>query len=227
MNMTNDDHNPHTDIMAAEVSARYRASAVEMTPAELDRTILQQAAAEVRNGNSVGWGLSWLRPATFVAMLGLTVALLLEFGQYERAAPGMSDRIATLDAESLPANKRNADGDAFRSAVNATAKQVRDVDASADIILKEMPGSEDVDASGNVTPKEMPTAEGAVATAIPAAAALASDTATELPRCSDAQRQNAAEWWLCIADLRSNGFQDAAELEADDFQHAFPDYIAQ
>ena len=97
--MTNDDDNPQSDIMQAEIPARYRASAVEITPAELDRRILRQAAAEVRNSSSFGWTLSWLRPATIVATLGLTVALLLEIGQHELGAPmnapEMPDQIAT------------------------------------------------------------------------------------------------------------------------------------
>jgi hypothetical protein len=220
--MTNDDGNPH-----AEISAHYLASAVEVTPAELDRKILRQASAEVRNSSSVGWALSWLRPATFVATLGITVALLLEFGQYESVAPEMSDQIATLNAESMPANKRSTDGDAFRGAVNAAAKQVRDIDASADVKLKEMPSSEDFGASVGDTLQDMPTAEGAVATAEAPAAALTSATATGLPQCSNAQRQNPADWWLCIAELRDNGFRDAAELETEEFQQAFPDYVAQ
>ena len=237
--MTNDDDNPH-----AEISAHYLASALEVTPAELDRKILRQASAEVRNSSSVGWALSWLRPATFVATLGITVALLLEFGQYESVAPEMSDQIATLNAESMPANKRSTDGDAFRGAVNAAAKQVRDIDASADVKLREMPSIEKVDASAGVTPREMPPseeveasagvtlqdlplAEGAVATAEAPAAALTSATATGLPRCSNAQRRNPADWWRCIAELRNNGFRDAAELETEEFQQAFPDYVAQ
>lgn len=229
--MTNNDDNSQADIVATEISARYRASAVETTTAELDRKILRQASAEVRGGSSVAWGLSWLRPATFVATLGLTMALLLEFGQFERLAPAntsqMPGQIATLDTESLPANKRNADGNAFKSAADATARQVRDVDASADVTLREMPRAENFAGSADVTLQETPATEGAAEAALPVAAELVSDTATEQPRCSDTQRQKPADWRLCIADLRNNGFQDAAEHEVEEFQRAFPDYVAQ
>ncbi len=255
-----------------------REAAREMTSPDSDRKILHEAANEVKNTDKARWGNGWLRPAAFVATLGVSIALLLEFSEYQVFAPpngtemngitvapagapnttvgssSMSDSSEADDvqrrrteadtvvpaqssferaeadsvqpgsatapappqsrADPTPLNHGNADTDAFKEAANATAKQVREVDASADATLQEMPETK-------------PAAEPTAGSAIPALGAVALDIAVERQQCTDNQRINAEEWWLCIGKLRNAGHQDEAELELQQLQDAYPQFSPQ
>ena len=62
-----------------EVSAGYRAVAGESAPAHLDQRVLRQAAAAAESKWFEKYSLTFLRPLTFVAILGLSLAIVLQF----------------------------------------------------------------------------------------------------------------------------------------------------
>ena len=114
--LANEEHDP-------EVSAQYRALAKETTPKALDRMVLRSARKAVDNSKSTGWGTSWYRPATFLATLGLSLALLLEISDFQVFDP-------PSDVTLQPG------ANVFQDAADNAARSVRDVDATADESLQ-------------------------------------------------------------------------------------------
>lgn len=124
-----------------EVSAHYRAFAQETTPNRLDKIVLRAASKAVRGGNQTGWGATWYRPVTFVATLGLSLALLLEISEFQFFDPPQ-DLSIQADAP--------ADSSIFRDAADSAAISVREVDATADESLQlSSPGGNSTGATGN------------------------------------------------------------------------------
>ncbi len=119
--LPNEEHDP-------EVSARYRALANETTPETLDRMILRSAHKAVDNSRFSGWGTSWYRPATFLATLGLSLALLLEISDFQVFDP-------PPDVTLQPG------ANVFQDAADNAARNVREVDANADESLQLSNGS--------------------------------------------------------------------------------------
>ena len=106
-----------------EVSTQYRALANESTPKALDRMVLRSARKAVDSSRSAGWETSWYRPATFLATLGLSLALLLEISDFQVFDP--------------PADVTLQPGaNVFQDAADNAARSVREVDATADESLQ-------------------------------------------------------------------------------------------
>jgi hypothetical protein len=115
-----DEHDP-------EVSAQYRALAKETTPNELDKIVLRAASKANKSDGSTGWSASWFRPVTFVATLGLSLALLLELSEFQFFDPP-PDYGTQADAP--------VDANVFQDAADSAAISVREVDAAADESLQ-------------------------------------------------------------------------------------------
>ncbi len=81
--MNHDGETPHGEMSDMAVSAAYRAAAIEISPLELDNKILRAATLEVRSKSKPEWAIGWLRPVTFLATAGLSIALLLEFSEMQ------------------------------------------------------------------------------------------------------------------------------------------------
>ncbi len=64
-----------------EVSAMYRASSTESPPRWLDDNVLRQAAAAARASRPGRLFFSFRRPLTFVAVLALSLAMVLQFDE--------------------------------------------------------------------------------------------------------------------------------------------------
>ena len=226
--MTTGDDFRDVEIADSAVSARYRATASESSPTRLDRKILQEATLDVSFGAKSFPLISWLRPVTFLATAGLCVALLLEFAEFQDyAGPSGEPEFAadrTLPAPSAaeeniePAKNVASPGRSpvsldrsldnandFRRAASDTAGQVRAVESAADATLQEMPRD---------VPKQAP-------------AVSDSDSQVADLRCTDEQRQDAQRWWLCIEQLRNTGQETQAQIEAQSFRDAFPEFSPQ
>jgi hypothetical protein len=234
------------EIADPAVSARYRATASESSPAQLDRKILQEAKLEASIGAKSLPLISWLRPVTFLATAGLCVALLLEFAEYQEYAGPSGAPVDVLEAapefaadRTLPAPSaaeeniepaknvaspgnppasldRSLDNaNDFRRAASDTAGQVRAVESAADATLQEMPRD---------VPKQALAASDSESQ-------LADLPAADMPvadiRCTDEQRQDAQQWWLCIKQLRSTGLETQAQIEAQGFHDAYPEFSPQ
>ena len=76
--MNQDKETTDSGIADENVSAAYRAVAVESAPVRLDAEVLRRAVLEGgRNGKTLAQR-TWLRPAVFVATAGLSLAIVLE-----------------------------------------------------------------------------------------------------------------------------------------------------
>jgi len=239
--MTTDDEFRNDEIADSAVSARYRTTASESSPTRLDRKILQAATLEASIGAKSFPLISWLRPVTFLATAGLCVALLLEFAEYQeyggpssapvdvletapeftadrtRPAPSVTDEnIEPAKNVASPGNgpaspDRNRDNASdFRRAASDTAGQVRAVESAADATLQEMPRD------------------------VPKQAFAASDSESQAAdlqvidlQCTDEQRQEARQWWLCINQLRSTGLDTQAQIETQSFRDTYPEFSPQ
>ena len=229
--MTSDDESMSGSLTDAAVSARYRACSDETTPVEVDRRIIRAAGNALESGAAPGWMLSWLRPATFVATLGLSIALLLELGEIEEQVtipghdhtavrqevdtaaasdkrgaaliPGQSTAPAVLPGtEAVPQAPLPATVDSFREAVDAAAQEVRELGAAADANLQQRPETQ----------------------AVPATASGEIPAEIEAPACTDEQKANAEDWRLCIDKLVRTGMTEQAGIEKRALQERFPEF---
>ncbi len=188
--LANDEHDP-------EVSAQYRALATETTPNKLDKAVLRAASKAVKSKNSTGWSTTWYRPVTFVATLGLSLALLLELSEFQLFDPPPDFGI---QADAPP------DANVFQDAVDSAATSVREVDATADESLQlsnPATGSTEV-----ITNPDLPA-----------------NVAAGVQHCSDEQMALPEKWWQCIQELREAGRGAAAESELANLQKSFPQYM--
>lgn len=188
-NLSNEEHDP-------EVSSQYRALANESAPKSLDRMVLQSARKAVDNSKSSVWGTSWYRPATFLATLGLSLALLLEITEFQVFDPAAD---VTFQQETHP------DTNVFQGAADNAARSVREVDATADESLQLSNGSTNEN--------------DAITTTLPA------NSATGVQHCSDEQLALPESWWQCIQELREAGLHAAAESELANLHKVFPQYM--
>lgn len=192
----------HGNRLAEEVdptlSGQYRRLADESVPGALDRAVLRTARNEARKNTTAGWQPAWFRPATTIAMIALSLALILEFNDANILTPPFLTGDQTLPLEN-PAN-------VFRDAADVAAEQIREAEAAASSEMQN-PGSD---------------AESTVATD-----PVIGET-TLLPvdlRCSADQRATMATWWQCIESLESRGASTAAERELRALVTAFPGFV--
>lgn len=78
----------HDDAERARLA--YRSAAVEKPPARLDEAILELARREVGKDQWFARALPWLRPAAFVATVGLCLAVVLELGVLSDTTNGLA-----------------------------------------------------------------------------------------------------------------------------------------
>ncbi len=189
-NQTNGAHDP-------EISAQYQALAKDTTPTDLDRIVLREAAKAVKSGGSAGRSAAWYRPVTFVATLGLSLALLLELSEIPLFDPPSESGIQTDEP---------ADANIFQDAVDSAATSVREVGAAADESLQL--SNPDASSTESITNPTLPA-----------------NAVTVVSQCSDEERAMPEKWWQCIQELREAGQLAAAESELANFHKAFPQYM--
>ena len=112
MNQDNDKQTA-TDI-DPQVSDQYTSLADEKTPADLDRAVLREATRAARTDNRRGSFGAWFRPVAFVAMVGLSLAIILDLSDTSIFSPS-----ADMSFESAPPAPVEAPA---RNATDATAK---------------------------------------------------------------------------------------------------------
>lgn len=78
---------PDTKAVPGAISDLYREIATETTPEALDESILAEARRSVSKRPVVTW--PWYRPAVFIGLFGLSLALLIEFSALDSVEPGM------------------------------------------------------------------------------------------------------------------------------------------
>ena len=186
------------------VSAAYRELADERTPEHLDHVILNAA----RGAATPRWNkaIAWLRPAAWVATIGVCLAIGTERLEKSRPQSAGAQKMQQLqevespEASDLPRRSDDADAGAApelgESSLEDTETPVRqrtitDVQPPASI-LSTAPASN-----------------------------LAEETATER-YCDESEIADPNTWLECILELEQQGFYDAARLERERLAAAFP-----
>ncbi len=180
------------------ISDAYSDIATETTPAALDDKVLRMAEREAKT--RYGLARSWTRPVAWAAMIGLSLAIVLEVTQTPDIA---AQPDAMLESEILE-----------ESLAAPAAKEQRDADAMMDSAV--MPAKE----------RERARFEASQRSASPAAAAaeMKVERLADAEACTSAQRNSAASWHECILDLRERGLDEAAAAQLEALLAAFPDF---
>lgn len=177
------------DVSDVRVSEAYRDLAGERAPASLNERVLREARAHAGSGYS--WWMGWLRPAAWVATVGLCLAIVVEL---------TNTQVTDIERSDIPAALEPAAPDAARERGNE--QLVRDGRPSSDELRQQTPArkseADDVagPASAIAAPAESPqlevraeaTGRAAASTAEPSASADSSFfEITDAPILEDAE----------------------------------------
>lgn len=185
------------EVIDEQLIARYRSVSHERVPPSLDRTVLRAASRNGGAGRMSGWLARWIKPAGYVAMVALSLAVVLEFNEVGiLSSPYQTD-------ERLPGGSENA----FESAGHSAIEQIRDATNSANNAMQD-----------SVSLPDMPV--NAAAGDDPGTTLL-----PDSERCDPQQRTSVATWWQCIQSLESKGASAAAEQELTALMRAFPGFV--
>lgn len=205
------------------ISATYRDLATERAPDTLDRRIL----AEARRGAATRYGMlrGWTRPVAWAAMIGISLAIVLQVSQTpetpvmpldessgpaEIGEPGAIRRSGKLREDAATAGKPAAPA----AAGQETQYDQAQVKTPASL-LKLMPAPAASKVASPETSND--SAEGLSAT-------TADSAPGDEPMCPDSSRAEPADWLACIEALRNRGEIEAAARELERFRAAFPDF---
>ena len=216
------------------VSAAYREIADERTPEHLDHTILNAArgAARPRWNKAV----AWLRPAAWVATIGVCLAIVIEISLLSDQGPAESDSILQESAprptaspaaeakrleKAQPLNIERQEfeqpQEAQRPAAAAREGRRDGTGASVDSAVPSIEKSEN-------RARRQTIGDTKPAAAIPGAAQasdLVPETATER-YCDETETGDPNAWLECILRLEREGLHEAARLERELLAAAFP-----
>jgi hypothetical protein len=193
------------------VSAAYRAMADERTPEHLDHIILNAArrAAKPRWNKAV----AWLRPAAWVATIGVCLAIVVEISLLPEPPADEPDSTPPSTTASPPApaagaNRLEKMRPAPRAMQEVQAVQEADLDRAADASkpLQQQPASEPAQASFPGT----------------AAAPTRFEEAVTERYCDETATADPNSWLECILELERQGLHEAARLERERLALAFP-----
>lgn len=208
------------------VSAAYRELADERSPEHLDHIILNAARGAARPR----WNkaIAWLRPAAWVATIGVCLAIVVEISLLQDGEVGGLDSITPGTIETpvaVPAAETKRLEEADRQTAEPAAVQPAQKPSrgrSGD--LRER--SDEDELSNQV--RELRMLEPVVKDEVPAsllrsapAPASAQELATEL-YCDESQTADPNTWLECILELERQGLHEAARLERERLAEAFP-----
>ena len=202
------------------VSAAYRELADEHTPAHLDHAVLNAARGAARP--SWNKAIAWLRPAAWVATIGVCLAVVIEIAllpEQEPAgpAPVAEDALPATPAQAVEkAAPPAAEPAPARSAQKlmrgkSAERQERADEAEPSNRIQE-PHAQDGDLKYELAPVPLQS------TPAPASA----DEIAEERYCDETQTADPESWLECILALERNGLHEAAQLERERLAEAFP-----
>jgi hypothetical protein len=221
-----------TDKDNKRVSDAYRELARETTPAALDERVLAMAARESRS--RYGLARAWIRPVAWAAMIGISLAFMLEITWFTDVPqgdgapqPAAAAERARQDAEVIKARQEDslheaaaeqADAQAVTAPASpgsaAMSPPVADEEPKRALVIEEasLPADVGQRARLQAVSERRETAVSKVAT--PDAERL----------CDSEARASAETWYACIRALRDQGLDDEAAAELEALLGAFPDF---
>ncbi len=209
------------------VSAAYREMADERTPEHLDHVVLNAARSAARPRWSAA--IAWLRPAAWVATIGVCLAIVVEVSLLEHQGTGELDVLAPTAAPPAavsPATAPAAKAERFDDKVPAAAepaavpsmqKAARGASADRAVRSEEAETLNELRRQGDVMDD---TASNRLPYIAPAPSAI--DEALTERYCDDEQTADAESWLECILELEQQGSHEAARLERERLAEAFP-----
>lgn len=192
------DETGQTDEIQDSLSTDYRVLATETAPPKLDESVMREARREACSNGPATGALGWLRPMTFVAVAGLSLALIVQMTDSNLLSPPIG---AGLEDDGAPAESTSVFDDAARQ----TADRIRALEAES-----QPPTS---------MPPEAPAA-------VPRLERSDDNRISPDDRCSEDQTGDSGTWWQCIKDLEQRGLTDAAERELRALLEAYPRFTA-
>jgi hypothetical protein len=209
------------------VSTAYREMADERTPEHLDHVVLNAA----RSAAKPRWNtaIAWLRPAAWVATIGVCLAIVVEVSLLEQEGAGELDVLAPTAAPPAavsPATAPAAKAERFDDTVPAAAepaavpsmqKAARGASADAAVRSEEAEAMNELRRQGDVVED---TASNRLLYMAPASSAI--EEAVTERYCDDEQTADAGSWLECILELERQGLHEAARLERERLAEAFP-----
>lgn len=144
MNQDNDKRKA-TDI-DPQVSDHYASLADEKTPADLDRAVLREATRAVRTDNRRGSFGAWFRPVAFMAMVGLSLAIILDLSDTSIFNPPADMPFETAPPAPVQAPANNAADAAARKRSQTTFSEFKRQEKSA---AAQAPRADVPDATGD------------------------------------------------------------------------------
>lgn len=149
------------DVTDANVSAAYRELAGERTPASLNERVLREARANAGSGYSYWMG--WLRPAAWVATVGLCLAIVVELTNTPLTDVGRSDIPASaapaVPAEAAPEARRESGLVEDREPVLEDTSMSSDALRRQQAVRKHEADSPAAEAQDVVAPQAVPEAD--------------------------------------------------------------------
>jgi hypothetical protein len=204
------------------ISAAYRDVADECTPEHLDHVILNAA----RSAAKPRWSkaTAWLRPAAWVATIGVCLAIVVEIsllqdqdtaeydglreqtevtfpaeaGRLEKAAPPAAEPSAARPAQKP--SPRQSDDTRSRSGEAEALQRMQETEARGAILKDE------------IGPLQLQSAP----------APASADELAEERYCDETQTADPNTWLACILELEQQGLHEAAHLERERLAETFP-----
>ena len=228
--MSSDEHGRPDDPVDAPLRDAYRQLATERAPQHLDSAVLEQAARATQTKDRPKlW--AWRRPLAWMTMIGLTIAVVLEFSQVptDLAPASPTDAVSPLgaDGDAIPtpaASKMEADK-ARRD------RELETMSAPAGAIIDQaeprMPAAIMPDAPTPETALEEAagSSEKRLLEATPQRESLylAPATESDAAACDDTARADPERWRACIEHLVATDRAAEAVMETVLYREAFPD----
>ncbi len=210
------------------VSAAYREMADERTPGHLDHVVLNAARSAARPSWNAAIG--WLRPAAWVATIGVCLAIVVEISLLQDEGIAVPDGPAPMTAAPpaavSPAKAPAAKAERFEKAAPAAAapaaveprqKTARGASADAAVRSQEAEAVNELRRQGDVVED---TASNRLLHMAPATSAI--EEALTERYCDETQTADANAWHECILELERQGLHEAARLERERLAEAFP-----
>lgn len=246
------DNGKQNDIDPA-VARHYSAASDDKTPPRLDRAVMREAKRAIQADDRRGVFGSWRRPLAFVATLGLSLAIILEFSETGIFGPGPDTLTDAVPVTGSPAQTipDTATGDRLRPALNELKRQEKS--GTADPLASESQTVEPADADAAMaddvrTPAASRSAQSKFKSEPPPAAEAESRDASvatdaeayrqmsdtdrdAVPQsspvpaeCGENQQSAPETWWQCIEALREAGQAAAARREFGELRQRFPGF---
>jgi len=207
------------------VSTVYHEMADELTPEHLDHVVLNAA----RSAASPRWraAIGWLRPAAWVATIGVCLAIVVEISLLDDEGTAGMDSLAPAAAppaavspvtapaarlerfeKTAPAAEQSAQEPAPEPSADAAAQRNED-----DLVQR----ARELRQQGTVMEDTAPNRMLHMAPAT----SIAEEALTER-YCDETQTADPSTWLECILELEREGLHEAALLERERLVEAFP-----